>query len=115
VESSESESESDSPPGDLDALEKSARVRRQFGLARQKMGSVQPVHSEGKTMAFQILRVFDTSYEYGPCVGVTRLERWERAQMLGLNPPFEVRDILTTKQGMGNDIYKQNVFYGEVA
>ena len=31
------------------------------------------------------------SYEYGPCVGVSRLERWERAQALGLNPPPEVR------------------------
>lgn len=30
------------------------------------------------------------SYEYGPCVGVTRLERWERAQAMGLNPPDEV-------------------------
>jgi hypothetical protein len=30
------------------------------------------------------------SYEYGPCVGVTRLERWERAAALGLSPPVEV-------------------------
>ena len=30
------------------------------------------------------------SFEYGPCVGVTRLERWERAFALGLNPPDEV-------------------------
>jgi DNA polymerase delta, subunit 4 len=30
------------------------------------------------------------TYEYGPCVGVTRLERWERAAALGLNPPPEV-------------------------
>ncbi len=29
------------------------------------------------------------SYEYGPCVGVTRMERWERAAALGLNPPVE--------------------------
>lgn len=30
------------------------------------------------------------SYEYGPCAGVTRLERWERADALGLKPPPEV-------------------------
>ena len=30
------------------------------------------------------------SYEFGPCVGIPRLERWERAQALGLNPPKEV-------------------------
>ncbi len=37
--------------------------------------------------------MFDLSYEYGPCVGVTRLERWERALALGLNPPAEVSFI----------------------
>ncbi|KLO07417.1 hypothetical protein SCHPADRAFT_1001681 [Schizopora paradoxa] len=111
ADSSESESESE----DLDVFENSPRFIRQFGLARQKMGSVHPVHSEGQTKAFQFLRVFDTSYEYGPCVGVTRLERWERAQMLGLNPPVEVREILTTKQGIEDDMYKHSVFYGEVA
>lgn len=29
------------------------------------------------------------SYEYGPCIGVTRMERWDRAAALGLNPPVE--------------------------
>ena len=28
--------------------------------------------------------------DYGPCVGITRVERWETAQALGLNPPKEV-------------------------
>ena len=37
-----------------------------------------------------MLRVFDNTYDYGPCVGMTRLERWERAEALGLNPPAEV-------------------------
>ncbi len=36
------------------------------------------------------VRVLTRTYEYGPCVGVTRLERWERAAALGLNPPPEV-------------------------
>lgn len=73
------------------------------------------------------------SYEYGPCVGVSRLERWERAQALGLNPPPEVRqpflshdrhlnlhpllqvkEILSTKEGSIDTQYTQSVFYGEV-
>ena len=33
------------------------------------------------------------SYEFGPCVGIPRLERWERAQALGLKPPKEVFDL----------------------
>lgn len=34
-----------------------------------------------------ILRTWDLSYEYGPCVGMTRMERWQRASKLGLDPP----------------------------
>jgi DNA polymerase delta subunit 4 len=37
-----------------------------------------------------LLLMFDRNYDYGPCIGVTRLERWERAQAMGLNPPLEV-------------------------
>lgn len=29
--------------------------------------------------------------KYGPCAGITRLDRWDRAKKLGLNPPEEVR------------------------
>lgn len=28
--------------------------------------------------------------KYGPCVGMTRLQRWERAKKWGLQPPEEV-------------------------
>lgn len=35
------------------------------------------------------------SYEYGPCIGVTRLERWNRAEALGLNPPPEARLLVS--------------------
>jgi DNA polymerase delta subunit 4 len=64
---------------------------------------------------------------------MTRLERWERAESFGLNPPNEVRfivmlhlqhaliphrlqvyEILMTKQGQVLDEYKQSVFHGEV-
>lgn len=38
-----------------------------------------------------ILRVFDLTEDYGPCVGMNRLERWERADALGLDPPAAVR------------------------
>ncbi|XP_064921689.1 DNA polymerase delta subunit 4 [Columba livia] len=42
----------------------------------------------------EMLRGFDLAWEYGPCTGITRLQRWERAQALGLNPPKHVRDVL---------------------
>lgn len=31
---------------------------------------------------------------YGPCIGMGRLERWERANKLGLKPPAEVGNLL---------------------
>lgn len=40
------------------------------------------------------LRAFDLDGKFGPCVNPTRLERWERAERLGLSPPREVRAIL---------------------
>lgn len=42
----------------------------------------------------QILRAFDLTSKYGPCTGMTRMERWERAVKLGLEPPMEVPLIL---------------------
>jgi hypothetical protein len=37
-----------------------------------------------------ILRTFDMTSKYGPSVGITRLQRWERAKKWGLSPPDEV-------------------------
>ncbi|KAF1548587.1 DNA polymerase delta subunit 4, partial [Eudyptes schlegeli] len=42
----------------------------------------------------EMLRRFDLAWEYGPCTGITRLQRWERAEALGLSPPGPVRDAL---------------------
>ncbi|VDI50237.1 DNA polymerase delta subunit 4 [Mytilus galloprovincialis] len=42
----------------------------------------------------KILRHFDVTLEFGPCSGITRMERWERADKHGLNPPVIVKEIL---------------------
>ena len=39
-----------------------------------------------------------SSDQYGPCVGVTRIERWERASALGLNPPQEVSSMVVVSE-----------------
>ena len=39
------------------------------------------------------MSITPSSYEYGPCVGVSRMDRWERAYELGLNPPPEVSSV----------------------
>ncbi|GAB6024042.1 DNA polymerase delta subunit 4 [Chamberlinius hualienensis] len=41
-----------------------------------------------------VLREFDLNLEYGPCIGITRMERWNRAQKLGLDPPLNVRQLI---------------------
>src|SRR5260370_401347 len=48
------------------------------------------VHGGKESKFITILRTFDLTSEYGPCVGVSRLERWERAKDMGLDPPQEV-------------------------
>ncbi|KAK6495465.1 hypothetical protein TWF481_003482 [Arthrobotrys musiformis] len=52
------------------------------------------VHQEGLTEYEKILRHFDLSSQYGPCVGVSRFKRWERAERLGFEPPIEVLAVL---------------------
>lgn len=37
---------------------------------------------------------FDMNMAYGPCLGLTRLARWERARRLGLNPPEDIERLL---------------------
>mmetsp|Transcript_10668 Transcript_10668/g.44465 ORF Transcript_10668/g.44465 Transcript_10668/m.44465 type:complete len:104 (-) Transcript_10668:628-939(-) len=44
------------------------------------------------------LRMFDLDPRYGPFIGVGRMERWERAQSYGLEPPNYVRELLQTGQ-----------------
>ncbi|KAI0640715.1 DNA polymerase delta, subunit 4-domain-containing protein [Trametes meyenii] len=96
----------------LDLADK--RWRKQYGIVREQMGNLEPVHAEGQSMVHYILRVFDLSYEYGPCIGVSRIDRWERADALGLNPPPEVKEILMTQEGSSDEQFSQSVFYGEV-
>ncbi|KAL8597403.1 hypothetical protein ACOMHN_022312 [Nucella lapillus] len=42
----------------------------------------------------ETLKQFDLCLHYGPCIGITRLERWERAQKHGMYPSPKVKDIL---------------------
>ncbi len=46
---------------------------------------------------------FDLETKFGPVVGLSRLERWERAVRLGLEPPQWVRDTIV-QHGTGHDL-----------
>ncbi|GAB1604589.1 DNA polymerase delta subunit 4-like [Argonauta hians] len=41
-----------------------------------------------------VLSEFDLNWRFGPISGITRLERWERANKFCLNPPERVKNII---------------------
>ncbi|CAN1271606.1 DNA polymerase delta subunit 4 [Linum perenne] len=56
-----------------------------------------------------MLREFDMNMAYGPCIGMTRSARWERAHRLGMNPSGEIKDLLD-----GGNVKAQSVWDGRV-
>ncbi|KAE8217550.1 hypothetical protein CF319_g3100 [Tilletia indica] len=78
-------------------------------IAKKKMGN--PVHDEGLNRIHHMLRVFDMDPTYGPCIGLTRLERWHRAKDdFEEDPPEAVRIILETQHGRALDEYRLPVY-----
>jgi len=59
-------------------------------------------HTAGLTTGEKVLRYFDVSSQYGPCIGMSRLKRWQRAEKLGLKPPIEVLAVLLREEASGN-------------
>ena len=45
------------------------------------------------------LRGFDLDFAFGPLIGTSRLDRWERAQKLGLEPPADVKKLILRHGG----------------
>ncbi|KAM9792275.1 LOW QUALITY PROTEIN: DNA polymerase delta subunit 4 [Neosynchiropus ocellatus] len=66
-------------------------------------------HQEVRDEELQKLRQFDLDWRFGPCTGISRLQRWERAQVHGLNPPEEIRYLLL--QTHTDPEYSQRYFY----
>ena len=54
------------------------------------------------------LRAFDLETKFGPCLGITRMERWERAQRLGKKPPAEVKALLEEN----HERYQKSIWEG---
>ena len=60
------------------------------------------VHQQGLSLNEKILRHFDLSSQYGPCIGIARMKRWKRANGLGLKPPIEVLTVLLKEEDEKN-------------
>ncbi|KAJ4841235.1 hypothetical protein Tsubulata_034480 [Turnera subulata] len=52
-----------------------------------------------------LLRQFDMDMKYRPCIGMTRMARWERACRLGLNPPEEIGSLLKSEKVRGDSLW----------
>ncbi|EHK40734.1 uncharacterized protein TrAtP1_004077 [Trichoderma atroviride] len=69
----------------------------------EKQRKAPRVHQQDLDLGEKVLRYFDVSSQYGPCIGTTRLKRWQRAERLGLNPPIEVLAVLVKEENRNND------------
>jgi len=78
--------------------------------AKRARGGKDMIHGEGLTKVDAILQAFDNTYDYGPSLGMTRLERWQRADAMGLDPPVAVRDILLTGPAQTKKRLQQSVY-----
>lgn len=63
----------------------------------------QTVHQGDVHLHEKILRHFDLSSQYGPCIGIPRLDRWKRAFNLGTEPPIEVLAVMLKEEKKGTD------------
>ncbi|KAL2438465.1 hypothetical protein ABEF94_010326 [Exophiala dermatitidis] len=93
---------------------------KKYWRAEEESRLAPRVHQETLSLHEKILRHFDLSSQYGPCIGITRLDRWKRANMLGLNPPVEVLAVLLREeddkksQGCGKLAYIDELAGGRV-
>ncbi|KAE9962457.1 hypothetical protein BLS_000298 [Venturia inaequalis] len=54
------------------------------------------------TRMFKRVHQEDLSLHEKPCIGIARIRRWKRAQMLKMNPPIEVLAVLLKEQEENN-------------
>ena len=58
----------------------------------------------------RVLKTFDLTSKYGPCCGMTRLERYDRAAGLGLDPPKKVLEVIQ-RRGVDDPRWRECVWF----
>jgi DNA polymerase delta subunit 4 len=80
------------------ATKKSCPVRKGRITVQKETSTAEGIRTvsenDEKQRQLNVLKAFDHAVEFGPSIGISRLERWERADSFNLNPPAEVKDIL---------------------
>ncbi|CAI5479629.1 unnamed protein product [Closterium sp. Yama58-4] len=69
---------------------------------------VTPTHEQAE-QAERALQLFDMDMAFGPCTGLSRMERWQRANRLGLNPPPHVRALLESASCREDSVWEGRV------
>ncbi|KAK3202929.1 hypothetical protein GRF29_154g1224063 [Pseudopithomyces chartarum] len=77
-------------------------------------GSARQYHQEDLSLEEKILRKFDMTAQFGPCTGIARLKRWQRAQRLGLEPPIEALAVLLQEQDTKDKISLQRSILDDI-
>ncbi|CAJ2511368.1 Uu.00g069930.m01.CDS01 [Anthostomella pinea] len=86
---------------ELRAEKVSDRQIDQYWRQLERERKTKRVHQGDLALAEKVLRYWDVSSQYGPCVGISRMKRWQRAERLGLNPPVEVLAVLMKEESRG--------------
>ncbi|XP_058161092.1 DNA polymerase delta subunit 4 isoform X8 [Dasypus novemcinctus] len=93
-------------------------VKRREGPAGHSKGELAPELEEEPQAPdvdeadLELLRQFDLAWQYGPCTGITRLQRWHRAQQMGLDPPPEpLASLSTLKPRLGPPAFGKPASY----
>ncbi|KAI6841094.1 hypothetical protein KC340_g7841 [Hortaea werneckii] len=75
---------------------------KRYWRAKEQERLAPRLHQEDMSVYERILREWDMSGQYGPCIGIARLKRWKRANLLGLKPPIEVLAVLLKDMDSGD-------------
>ncbi|KAF9284395.1 hypothetical protein BGZ68_004703 [Mortierella alpina] len=67
------------------------------------------VHQGDLSKEEKTLRQFDLASMYGPSLDLTRLERWERAFSLGLDPPQNIKHLLLEHTTLNTSLFTGRV------
>ncbi|PLB47526.1 hypothetical protein P170DRAFT_456387 [Aspergillus steynii IBT 23096] len=95
---------------DEKALKITERELQRYWKQEEAKRKAPRVHQGELSLHEKILRHFDLSSQFGPCIGIARLKRWRRANMLGLDPPIEVLAVLLKQK----DETKQRAYVDEL-
>ncbi|KAL5341184.1 DNA polymerase delta, subunit 4-domain-containing protein [Aspergillus crustosus] len=99
---SQAKAETQQPLSEIDkkAIKVTKKQLQEYWTKEESKSRGPKVHHDNLTLDEQILRHFDLSSQYGPCIGIARLKRWRRAESLDLHPPVEVLSVLLKKENV---------------